>query len=237
MSINFCVVLPIYNEQEGLSDCVKNISKYLSRIDGRTGIIAVDDGSTDSSRSILIALKSDLPNLLLVFHEKNQGYGGANRSGAKSALENKFKYALVMDSDGTQAVEYIGSFIKPMMDDVDFIKATRYSKGGGMVGVHWKRALISKVGNRIAKFMMNVPLSDFTNGFRAIKTDLWINLKTKERGFESLLEEVYLVKKIQGITYEEVPYILTSRVIDGSVSKFSYAPSVYQKYAKYLFKK
>ena len=232
-----CVVLPIYNEQECLSDCIKGIARYLSKIDGRTGIIAVDDGSTDSSRLILTELKTELPNLKLIFHEKNKGYGEANRSAARAAYENKFKYSLVMDSDGTQAVNYIGDFIKPMMEDIDLIKATRYSKGGGMVGVHWKRTLISKIGNKFAKFMLNVPLSDFTNGFRAIKTDLWINLKTTESGFESLLEEVYLVKKIKGVTYEEIPYILTARVIDGSVSKFSYTPRVYLNYLKFLFKK
>jgi glycosyltransferase involved in cell wall biosynthesis len=237
MSLNFCVVLPIFNEQECLSSCIKNISNYLANVKGRTGIIAVDDGSTDDSRSILEMLKADIPNLILAFHETNQGYGGANRTAAKIAHENHFKYALVMDSDGTQAVEYIESFIRPMMDNIDFIKATRYSKGGGVIDVHWKRVLISRIGNKLAGFFMDAPLSDFTNGFRAIKVDLWANLKTTERGFESLIEEVYLARKLKGVSFDEVPYVLTARVIDGSVSKFRYTPSVYKRYLKYLFKK
>ena len=237
MSINFCVVLPIYNEQECVLACIRNISKYLSTLSGKTGIIAIDDGSTDNSRSILTELQAEIPNLILFFHETNQGYGGASRTAARIAHENQFKYALVMDSDGTQAVEYIGSFLRPMMENIDFIKATRYSKGGGVIDVHWKRVLISRIGNRLAKFLMNVPLSDFTNGFRAIKTDLWIRLKTTERGFESLIEEVYLAKKIKGVSFDEVPYILTARVIEGSVSKFTYTPRVYKRYLKYLFKK
>jgi glycosyltransferase involved in cell wall biosynthesis len=237
MNVNFCIVLPVYNEQECLSVCVQNIAQYLSKIQGRTGIIAVDDGSTDDSRSILIELKKEIPNLILAFHANNQGYGGANRTAARVAYENKYKYALIMDSDGTQAVDYIGDFLPPMIKNIDFIKATRYSKGGGVIDVHWKRVLISRVGNKLAKFFIDVPLTDFTNGFRAIKTDLWLELKTTERGFESLIDEVYLVKKIKGVSFHEVPYILSARMLDGSVSKFTYTPSVYKRYAKYLFKR
>ena len=237
MNINFCVVLPIYNEQECLETCIRNIAKYLEKIEGRTGIIAVDDGSTDNSKDILISLQAQIPNLLLIFHEQNQGYGGANRTAAIAAHQNNFEYALVMDSDGTQSVEYIGNFIKPMREGKDFIKATRYSKGGKVIDVHWKRVWISRIGNRLARFFIDVPLSDFTNGFRAIKTDLWVKLLTTERGFESLIEEVYLAKKIGNISFEEVPYVLTARVEEGSVSKFTYSPEVYKRYAKYLFKK
>jgi glycosyltransferase involved in cell wall biosynthesis len=62
MNINFCVVLPIYNEQECLETCIRNIAQYLKKIDGRTGIIAVDDGSTDNSKDILISLQAQIPN-------------------------------------------------------------------------------------------------------------------------------------------------------------------------------
>jgi hypothetical protein len=124
-----------------------------------------------------------------------------------------------------------------MHEGKDFIKATRYSKGGKVVDVHWKRVWISRIGNRLAKFFIDVPLTDFTNGFRAIKTSLWVKLNTTERGFESLIEEIYLAKKIGGISFEEVPYVLTARIKEGSVSKFTYSLQVYKRYAKYLFKK
>ena len=41
------------------------------------------------------------------------------------------------------------------------------------------RKIISKVGNFIAGIFLRLPITDYTNGFRAIKTNLLINLMRK----------------------------------------------------------
>ena len=236
MPFSFCIVLPVYNESAGIIDCIKNISKHLNGLNIKTGIIAIDDGSSDDSYELMISLSKSLPNLLVVKHNINGGYGAANRTGAKAASDLGFDYALIMDADGTQSVHYIDDFLPYMEAGIDFIKATRYSNGGGVVGVNWKRVWISKIGNKLAQFLMRVPLTDFTNGFRAIKTKIWVNLLSRENGFELLIEEVYLARKLGQITFAEVPYTLTARVELGSQSKFTYSVSVYKNYLKYLFK-
>jgi glycosyltransferase involved in cell wall biosynthesis len=233
---SFCIVLPVYNESECIEHCVRNIAGHLRGIDTRTGIVAVDDGSTDDSLEILLRLKNELPDLTVHSHKRNAGYGAANRTAAKIASELGFDYALVMDADGTQAVEFIDRFLGPMQDGVDFIKATRYAKGGRVEGVHWKRVLISRVGNKLAQWLMHVPLTDFTNGFRAIKTAIWVQLATTERNFAMLIEEVYLARRF-GVSFAEVPYVLTARQEDSSQSKFTYSLSVYKRYAQYLLKR
>lgn len=233
---SFCIVLPVYNESECIEQCVRNIAGHLQGIDTRTGIVAVDDGSTDDSLQILLRLKNEIPDLIVHRHERNAGYGTANRTAAKIANEIGFNYALVMDADGTQGVEFIDRFLGPMEDGVDFIKATRYVKGGRVEGVHWRRVLISRVGNKLAQWLMHVPLTDFTNGFRAIKTSVWIQLPTTERSFAMLIEEVYLARRF-GVSFAEVPYVLTARLEDSSQSKFTYSLAVYWRYAKYLLKR
>jgi len=233
---SFCVVLPVYNESECIEQCVKEIAAHLLNIDTKTGIVAVDDGSTDNSLQILRELQNECPNLIVHSHECNVGYGAANRTASKIASELKFDYALVMDADGTQAVEFIDRFLEPMQKGVEFIKGTRYAKGGRVEGVHWKRVLVSRVGNKLAQWLMHVPLTDFTNGFRAIKADIWGQLATTERGFAMLIEEVYLAKRL-GISFAEVPYVLTARQEDSSQSKFTYSLSVYKRYAQYLLKR
>ena len=42
--------------------------------------------------------------------------------------------------------------------DIDFIKATRYSNGGGTDGVPFQRIITSLCGNYIAKFFMKLPI-------------------------------------------------------------------------------
>ena len=233
---SFCIALPTYNEAAGIENCVTNISLFLSTIPTRTAIIAVDDGSNDKTWEILLRLQRDLPSLIIERHAQNGGYGEAQRTLCRIAAENNFEYALVMDADGTQAPHFIGNFFEPMRRRVDFVKATRYDKGGSVDGVSWQRYWISRVGNLIARLMMGLPITDFSNGFRAIGTQAWTRIATTERDFVVLIEEVYLARKI-GLSFDEVPYILTVRKDDGAVSKFSYPWSIFWRFLRYVFKK
>jgi len=233
---SFCIALPVYNEAAVIANCIDNIARFLDTIDARTGIIAVDDGSADDSFEVMCRMQDRLPQLVVHRHERNGGYGTANRTLCRLAADHRYDYALVMDADGTQDPRYIANFLPLMLQGVDFIKATRYRLGGSVDGVPWQRRAISRAGNMLAQICMNIPLSDFSNGFRCIKTDKWQQLKSTERNFEILIEECHLARKI-GLTFGEVPYVLTVRHEEGSVSKFSYRWSVYRNYLRYVFKR
>jgi len=231
---SFCIILPMYNEQDGARECVLNIAEYLKSVPCRTAVIAVNDGSTDNTLSVLTELQKSVSCLKVESREVNGGYGGANRTGYQAAIREGFEYALVMDADGTQDPKFLKHFFPYMSRRVDFIKATRYAKGSKVVDVNVQRKLVSWVGNKLARIILRLPLSDYTNGFRAIKTDLLPHLATRERGFAMLIEEVSLAKK-KGATFAEVPYTLTARSDNASKSKFVYSWAVYKSYLKYLF--
>ncbi|MDP1673740.1 MAG: glycosyltransferase [Burkholderiales bacterium] len=229
---SFCVVLPMYNEQANAEKCIGTISAFLGAIPARTGIVAVDDGSSDGTGQTLRELGNRFSGLYVEVHEKNCGYGGANRTGFLRAISEGFEYALVMDADLTQDPVYIHGFIDAMKTKADFIKATRYAKGGKVEGVPFARAMVSWIGNRVAQVVLRCGVSDFTNGFRAIRTDFLPKLDTRENGFAMLMEEVCQARRA-GARFAEVPYTLTVRD-DGSVSKFSYSFGVYWQYLRHL---
>jgi glycosyltransferase involved in cell wall biosynthesis len=233
---SFCIALPIYNEAAAIELCIERIARFLERVETRTAIIAVDDGSRDGTFELLSRMQARLPQLIVHKHETNGGYGEANRTLCRLAVEHGFQYAIVMDADGTQDPRYIANFFAPMRQGIDFIKATRYRLGGGVDGVPWQRYLVSRVGNLLARAAMNIPLSDFSNGFRAIRTDRWREIKSTERAFELLIEECYLARKL-GLSFGEVPYLLTVRQETESESKFSYQWRVYLNYLSYVFKR
>lgn len=232
---SFCVVLPCFNEETVLEKQISAISTVLERIPTRTAIIAVDDGSTDGTRKILGNLRNTYQKLLVEIRTQNGGYGGANRTGFAAAIREGFDYCLVMDADGTQDPIFIEAFLNKMSEGVDFIKATRYIAGSRVIGVDWRRKWISAVGNTIARIILRTPLTDYTNGFRAIKTSLLKNIETRERGFSMLVEEVVMAKAL-GAKFAEVPYELTVRCENGSESKFTYNAKVYMGYLKQLFR-
>jgi dolichol-phosphate mannosyltransferase len=232
---SFCIALPVYNEASGIENCITNIARFIETVPTRTAIVAVDDGSKDETWAILNRLAEQFPALILERHAQNAGYGGAQRTLCRIAAQNGFEYALVMDADGTQDPRYIARFFPAMTRGVDFVKATRYDLGGGVEGVPWQRYVISLVGNKLARLAMRVPLTDFSNGFRAIRIEAWKRIKTTERGFLVLIEEVTLARTL-GLSFAEVPYTLTVRRDPGSVSKFSYRWDIYWNFLRYILK-
>lgn len=232
----FCILLPMYNEEKAAPSYIPKIARFLNSIKSRTAIIAIDDGSIDRTSIVLQKFRQDIPDLIVETHRQNGGYGAANRTGFAAAVREGFDYALVMDADGTQQADYIEQFFEPMKASVDFIKATRYSKSSRIEGVSWRRRIISWAGNKLAQLVLRLPITDYTNGFRAIKTSLLPHLQTKESGFAVLVEEIALAKKL-GATFAEVPYMLTARNDEGSKSKFVYSWKVYYSYLKHLFKR
>jgi dolichol-phosphate mannosyltransferase len=231
---SFCVVLPMYNERPNAAPCIERLTAFLRKVPARTAIIAVDDGSSDGTLGELRSLQGTAPNLIVEARLQNGGYGAANRTGFAAALRERFEYAVVMDADGTQDPMYIEGFFAHMQAGTDFIKATRYAHGGRVIGVDGRRYMVSWVGNRLARIVLRCNLTDYTNGFRAIRTSLLSRLETQETSFVVLLEEIRMARALRA-TFAEAPYTLTVRDEAESTSKFSYSWRVYLKYLKQLF--
>ena len=53
MSYQFTIIVPIYNEKEGLDRLFEKLEDYLKIASRKTNVILVDDGSSDGSREII----------------------------------------------------------------------------------------------------------------------------------------------------------------------------------------
>lgn len=233
--LSFCIVVPMYNEEAGAERCVRTVCKALDALPPRSALVVVNDGSTDSTGDILRRLAPDYESLAVVEHERNRGYGGALKTGADKAAAEGFQYVLFMDSDLTNDPAEIPKFAARMQEGFDVIKASRYCPGGAVQGVPWWRVVISVVGNRLARWLYGLPLSDCTNGYRAVKVGILKKMPLEETGFAVIMEELYYAKHLAR-TFCEVPYTLTDRSDDQRASSFSYSPQMFYRYLKYPLK-
>lgn len=86
------VIIPVYNVEEYLADCLTSIqNQTLKDIE----IICVDDGSTDSSLSILCQAAEADPRICVLV-QKNSGLSAARNTGIQAA---RGKYLYYLDSD------------------------------------------------------------------------------------------------------------------------------------------
>jgi glycosyltransferase involved in cell wall biosynthesis len=106
------VIFPAFNEEhnirctveamikvlpEVLSEWVANIEPARIVLAKRWEIIVVDDGSSDGTALICDDLKARYPEVELIRHGQNKGYGAALKSGIMSA---KYEFIFFSDSDG-----------------------------------------------------------------------------------------------------------------------------------------
>ncbi len=91
--IKVSIIIPIYNVENYLRQCLDSVcTQTLEGIE----VIAVDDGSTDGSVQILKEYEEQYPDILRVYHIKNQGVSHARNFGVEKAVG---EYILFVDSD------------------------------------------------------------------------------------------------------------------------------------------
>jgi len=99
------VIIPIFNSQKFLSESIRSV---LSQSYKNIEIIAIDDGSTDDSLSILNRFKEDI----IIIHQKNQGLSEALNTGIKKMTGKWFKWFSPDDILYPNAIEELVNFAK-----------------------------------------------------------------------------------------------------------------------------
>ncbi len=237
MTMRVCIVTPMYNEEAIAKNSIETILKYSQNLPPVVDLLVVNDGSQDATGAVLgdLLQKHKNDGFKVVCHSKNQGYGAAIRTGIRFAIDNNYDYALCMDSDLTNHPVYLEKFYEKMSEGWDYIKATRYSKGGAVQGVPWSHRIMSVIGNFVARVLYRLPLTDLTNGFRAVKVDILKKINFTEKGFVIIMEELYQAKFLTE-SFCEIPYILMSRKTGQGQTHFSYGPMMCLQYLKYAVK-
>lgn len=231
---SLAIIIPMFNEEKSASLCIDKVIKEMSKLENKTLLIIIDDGSTDKTPAILKNKKNKFnKKLIIIFHKKNKGYGAAMQTGISYAIKENYEFYLTMDSDLTNPPEFIPKFVKAMNSNIDCIKASRYITEGKVINVPFFRQSISIVGNKLASWFFGVNIKDCTNGFKIVRLEFLKNIKFKENNFSIILEEMYYLKK-KGARFAEIPNILYAR--KNSKSHFIYKPKIFYDYFKYLIK-
>jgi glycosyltransferase involved in cell wall biosynthesis len=141
----------------------------------------VDDGSTDGSRELIVELARQDPRIKYVFHEKNQGKGGAVRTAIKTMTGD---LALIQDADLEYNPADYPALLRPMFEGVaDAVFGSRFLAG------RYRRVLYfwHTLGNRLLTLLCNVlndvNLTDMETGYKLIRADILRSIPLTANGF------------------------------------------------------
>ncbi len=113
------VVLPAYNEEQVIASTISDILNVLNTWQVDFEVVVVNDGSTDRTGAIVAALVDTHPQLRLITHPTNQGYGAALVSGFAAATK---ELTFFMDSDGQFDIRDLHMFF-PFIGEYDAVMA------------------------------------------------------------------------------------------------------------------
>jgi glycosyltransferase involved in cell wall biosynthesis len=145
------VVMPAYNAAKTIASVFERVpKKTLKKI---SKFIVVNDGSKDNTANVLKNL-SRRYRIEIVTHNPNKGYGAAQKTGFRKALEDGADIAVLLHSDGQYAPEVMHKLLKPLEEGkVDVVQGSRILGGGAIEG---GMPLYKYVGNRLLTVMENL---------------------------------------------------------------------------------
>lgn len=165
------IIIPSYKAERTLGSVLGRIPQSYWE-DGIA--IIVNDCSPDSTGVVAERLRRDYPRLAVVHHERNRGYGGAQKTGLKAGLEMGAEVFAVVHSDGQYAPELVGEVLAPLKDGrARIVQGSRILGGGARKG---GMPLVRYIPNRVLTAMENVAfgtrMAEFHSGYMAYHADL-----------------------------------------------------------------
>ncbi len=170
-SPTIAVVIPAYRVSTHIEGVIASIGKKVAHI------IVVDDACPEQSGEVAKKVKD--PRVTVVFHEKNQGVGGATVTGYKKALETDADIVVKLDGDGQMDPGFIPQLIAPLVANLaDYAKGNRFSSVENLESMPFIRVL----GNAGLSFMTKLSsgywtVTDPTNGFIAVRREILEELR------------------------------------------------------------
>jgi glycosyltransferase involved in cell wall biosynthesis len=161
------ICIPVLNEEgsigETLERCLALGPSLRSAGISRFEVIAVDDGSTDSTAERIRAF----PGVRLVQHPVNRGYGAALKTGFAAA---SFDLIGFLDADATYPPEEFHALCRPVTDGrADLVIGSR------MLGADSEMPLVRRAGNTFFATLLSLVgrsvVTDSASGMRVFRRE------------------------------------------------------------------
>lgn len=211
------VVIPTYNEREALTPIVSKVRRCLPR----ASVLIVDDASPDGTGELADELAALDSHLRVLHRETKSGLGDAYLAAFDWCLTTGADVVIEMDADGSHPAEVLPQLVAALERGADLAIGSRWVPGGTVVNWPARRRFISRAGNRYARMMLGVRVTDATAGFRAFRASALRALHLDDVASHGYCFQIDLTRRAQDarLSIVEVPIEFREREV--GVSKMS----------------
>ena len=199
------VILPTYNERENLPEVIAQIRRLPIDVE----CVIVDDDSPDGTGEVADRLASKDPLIKVIHRPRKAGLASAVYAGLSKASA---PYVAVMDADLQHPPYLLTQMLRALEDGYDLVVASRYVRGGGVVGWPLLRRIVSRVATLLAH--LTIPRSrvvkDPMSGYFALKREILESVRVYSPiGYKLLLT---ILAKGRYSKIKEVPLVFRRRL-------------------------
>ena len=204
------IAIPVYNEQEHLERILAQMVRYSPEI------LAIDDGSTDSSAKVLDAH----PFVEVHHHDTNEGYGQSLIDAFRIAAHRRFEWVVTLDADEQHDPTSVAMFLEEAeKGDADVLSGSRYHPESlRESNVPEERRSINVLITQILNRTTPYRLTDAFCGFKAYRVEALAPLVLTETGYGMPLQ-FWIQAARHGLRVRELPiklvYVDLSRTFGG----------------------
>lgn len=199
------IVIPAYNEAGRLPTTLEKIARYADAHTEVLEIVIVDDGSRDSTASVVRDAAKRDPRIRLVSYALNAGKGYAIRRGI---IETRGDLVLISDADLSTPIEEIEKLTAALQQHDIAIGSRGVDESTVKQRQRWYRQKMGKVFNRIMRSVTGLPYIDTQCGFklmsRSVAREIFGQATVDRFAFDV---EMLMLAHQRGFTVAEVPVL------------------------------
>ena len=227
------VTIPSYKVRAHVLDVIARIPPKVQRI------YVVDDKCPQHSGELVEKQCRD-PRVRVIFHEENQGVGGAVGSGYRAAIEEGMDIVVKVDGDGQMDPALIPHFTRPIeRGRADYTKGNRFYRPESLKGM----PPIRLFGNAALSFINKLStgywsIMDPTNGYTAIHTSVLreMPLHKLEKRYFFETDMLYHLNTIRAVVHD-VPMDALYADEESSLKVSKVLPEFMVKHVNRFFKR
>jgi dolichol-phosphate mannosyltransferase len=202
------ISLATYNERDNLAELVTEIHRRLPHAD----VLIIDDNSPDGTGQVADELAAANPWVLVLHRPGKLGLGTAVVAAMRHAIDHGYEYLINMDADFSHHPRYLPA-LEAGMAKCDVMIGSRYVPGGGVKNWPWKRILISRAVNGLARLLLRLSPHDTSGAFRCYRVSKLAGIDFDSiwsRGYSFMEEMLYRCRRA-GCRFGETPILFEDR--------------------------
>lgn len=191
------IFYPFYNDWGTMGSMVLLTLETVERLGVEYDITIVNDGSHDpKNRAVLDEIERRFPNVRVVHHEVNRGYGGALQSGFAAGTREWIFYT---DGDAQYDVRELELLYEKAGPDVDLVQGYKIARGDPL-----HRIAIGRLYHHFVRLAFGIRVRDTDCDFRLLRRSMFDAFALESDSGTICVELMFRVRR-GGYRIVEVP--------------------------------